>query len=476
MRKRARLQVYGWVVAGVFLAGLGFTPQALAIVGQAERYDPFKQEDLDIFQQNLMNEEKQRSGSSQMQKNFQDLAAAQREGEADGTGTDQELQDFQRELLTLPKRDRVRFEAQGAHTYDSNVIRAVPRQEKDDSFFDTQGATLFDLSGKKTDLRFEVNGGKHWSVEFPEGDTWTAGERVRYRRRYFKKIQHSWQSAISRNSSKSVEINAQKVRWDSSQNSTYNYPLTKKFSINLDTNSNMRTFTQEAFDQDSSWEATAAPAVFFSATPKTRFSLGYNIGTNHIRTKSGDSNTHEIHAGYFGKITRKSSASIDLSYSHQTPKSLDTATTNTYTAGVGYIWQMTGKSQLTMQVIRSVQNTSSDLVSGSLDGDGGEIVTVKNDSHITNESFSMSLNSRLSSKLTATGTMNFTHSNTSVLKDGNKENESTQYNFPTSLGFSYFLKRWATISFQYTFTYRTGYEKSDRYRDHLLVSTLRLSI
>lgn len=461
-----------WAGLGIFVSLYLFSVPAWAVVGQAETYDPFKQEDLNEFHNNLTREESARQLSTlQMQKNFQQTSGQKTEG------VDQQLADLQRDLLTLPKRRRISFEAQGTHTYDSNVIRAVPRQEKDDSLFDTQGAVLFDLSGKKTDLRFEVNGGKHWSVEFPEGDSWTAGERIRYRRRYFKKLQQSFQSAISRHSSKTIEINAPKVRWDSAQNTSYNYPITKKISLNTEFSSNMKTFTQEAFDQDSSWEATASPALFYNFTPKTRFSLGYRLGTNHIRTKSGDSNAHEIHFGYFGKISRKSSASVDISYSHQTPKSTDTATVNTYTVGLGYIWQWTGKTQITVQAIRALQNSTSDLVSGSLDGeDGAPIATVKNDSRVTNESISASLNSRLSSRLTATSTINFTHSHTSVLKGGSKDSETTQYSFPITLGAIYYLRRWATVSLGYTFTYRTGYEKSDRYRDHLLISGIRFII
>lgn len=471
MRKITAFKKLRWL-AGALVCLLAASSPAWAVVGQAETYDPFKQEDLDAFHNNLTREDNaQRLSALQMQKNFQQTSGQKTEG------VDQQLNDLQRDLLSLPKRRRISLEGRGTYTYDSNVARAVPRQENDDSLFDTDSALLFDLSGKKTDLRFEVNGGKHWSVEYPEGDSWTAGERIRYRRRYFKKVQHSFQSALSRHSEKSIELDVPKVRWDSAQNTSYNYPLTNKISINTEFTSNMRTFTQEAFDQDSSWEATAAPAMFYNVTPKTRLSLGYRLGTNHIRTKSGDANTHEVHLGYFGKITRKSSASVDLSYGHQTPKSRDTEAINTYTMGVGYIWQITGKTQLTLQAIRSLQNTSSNLESGTLDGENGEpIATSKTDSRITNDSISASLNSRLSSRLTATSTINFSHTHTGLLKGVSKDGEITQFTFPVGFGMTYYIKRWATLSLGYTFAYRTGYEKQDRYRDHLLTTTLRLIV
>lgn len=451
-----------WVL--LFFTLLEINPsKSWAVVGQAEKYSEFQQEDLEKFQKNIASEET----NLQMNKSF--VQASGRQDEE----LDRSIRELQSQLLQTPERRKVRFEGNGKYQYDSNVIRAVPRQEKDDSQMDTDGTALFDFSGKRTDLRWELNGGKHWSVEFPEGDFWTAEERLRYRRRYFKKLQHSAQSRIARNSSKTVEINADKIRWDSVQISSMNYPITKKLSFNNEMNSTIRYFNQEAFDQDSSWEVAMAPSAFWNFTPKTRGSLGYRFGSNRIRTKSGNSDSHELHMGYFGKITQKSSASLDLSFSHQVPRSRDTATVNTVTTGVGYIWQMSGKTQLTVQLIRSQQNSTSDLVEGDVDGDG---TTVKTDNYFTNNSLSLSLNSRLSTRLTTGLTFNGSHVNTRVLKDGSKDSETTQFMFPFTWNATVFIKRWIALTMSYTFTYRTGYEKADRFRDHLLQTSVRIAV
>lgn len=457
------------IVLGILAANAIVAGQAWGIVGQAEEYSEAEQEDLDEFQRNLNMEEQQRQLTSLQMRTNLAQASGQKTEEFDRS-----LRDLQSQLLELPSRRRIRFEANGKYQFDSNITRGFHPLEKDDSLFDTDGTVLFDLSGKKTDLRWELNSGRHWSWEFPEGDFWTAEERLRYRRKYFKKLQHSAQSRIARHSSKTVEINTNKIRWDSVQITAMNYPITPKLSFNLDLNSNIRTFTQEAFDQDSSWEFSTAPNAFWNFTPKTRISGGYRLGVNRIRTKSGDSDSHELHAGYFGKITRKSSASLDVAFTHQKPRSRDTATVNTYTVGTGYIWQMTPKTQMTVQLIRSQQNSTSDLVSGGLDG--GENVTVKNDSHFTNNSATLSLNTRLSTKFTSIFSFNASHSKTSVLKDGQKDSETTQFLFPLSWSGTYFIRRWISLTLGYTFTYRTGYEHADHFKSHLLQTAVRIAI
>ena len=469
MKRRRTSQ--GYAIAGLLTAifCLAQLKSAWAVVGQAEQYDEFKETELNEFQQNLTQEEQEHQ--MKMVEMKKDLKTAQ--GQKDEV-VDQELSLLRQQLLQLPKRNRFKTEFNGKYQYDSNINRTVIGQGgNNDSLYDTDGTALFDLSGKKTDLRFEVQAGKHWDKEFPVQDFWTAEERIRYRRRYFKKLQQSSHSRIARVSSKTVEINGNKVRWDSNQQTSFNLPLTEKLSINTDLSSTIRYFSQEAFDQDSSWEATAAPSAFWNFTPKSRIALGYQLGTNQIHSKAGNTNTHEIHAGYFGRITRKSSVSFDTSFSHQIPKSRESASVNTWNVGTGYIWQMTGKTQLTLQAIRSIQNTTSDIISGDV---GGENTTLRSDSHFVNDSISFSLNSRLTRVLTAGFNTSMAHASTKVFKNGDKDTQTTQFTFPFGLTLTYIIRRWASFTFGYTFTYRTGYEKSDRYRDHLISASARLTL
>ncbi len=437
-------------------------PLAFAVVGQAEKYDEFKQDELETFQTALTEEEraKQLERTVQMQKELQKV----------GGLNDSELQrknEELKQLLVFPKRDHIRLELEGQYAYDSNINRLVHPHEKDDSLFDLKPNFLFDFSGRRTDLRWGLGGGKHWSVEFPVGDFWTAEERLRYRRKYLKKISHTIQSRIARTSTKTIEIDHPQIRWDSNQMTAFNYAFSPKVALNLEVDANNRYFNQEAFDQDSSFELKFSPSGFWSVTPKSRLALGYNYGSNRIHSKTGDTNTHEIHGGYFGKISTKSSASLDLSFSHQTPQSRDTAEVNTITTGLGYIWQVTGKTQMTLQLIRSLQNSTSDTIT--------DMIVTKNDTYFYNESYSLSLNSRLTRKLTGVLNWNMSHSYTRVEKDGNKDNETTHWTFPTSLIFTYLLRRWAILTVGYTFSYQTGYEKTDRYRDHLWQTSLRFS-
>src|SRR5690349_11058647 len=117
-------------------------PQGLyAVVGQAEKYDEFKQEDLEEFQTQLNQEDKERQMQALEMRNAMNATTGKKDDMVE-----QQLRDMQSELLSLPKRKRVSLEMSAKHAYDSNVIRAVPRREKDDSLFDTDGSVLFDLS------------------------------------------------------------------------------------------------------------------------------------------------------------------------------------------------------------------------------------------------------------------------------------------------------------------------------------------
>ncbi len=469
----------GAALMTVWIAGM---PSAWAVVGQAEQLDPFVEQDLREYHENLVNEE-----SSQRLLKSDELKTTLKNKEkqlrslqgADSEEVNQEIEDLKRQLLSLPKRDRFQIELVEDFKYDSNIQRRIIRDEKGDSVFESTGTALFDLSGRKTDLRFELAGKKQWNIHFSENDTWLIEERLRSRRKWFKKLQASANSIFTRTNSKTVEIDAAKIRYDTGNQISVNYPFSQKLSFNSTFGLSKRIFPQEAFDQDSGWEVTAAPAAFWNFTPKSRISLGYTFGASRSQIKTGDTNSHQVDLGYFGQVTRKSSASLTTSFQHQQPRSRDTAESNTVTAGIGYIWQLTPKTQMTIQFIRSLQNSTSNLTSGEVDGNS---TTTRTDSHFTNDSLSFSLNSRLTRKLTAILTFNGSHvgttattSSDAIQNELNEETETAQYGIPVSLQFAYVFARWLRVTSAYTFSYRTGNERTDKNRSHLWQTTATIS-
>lgn len=448
-----------------------------AVVGQAERFDEFREEELNEFHESVLREERKAGGeevadetdiAEELFMKEELLRAAQGE---EKQMIEAEIENLKRELLVFPKKDRFKVELTGTHLYDNNINRNNLRQEKGDSVF-TAGATgLFDISGRKTDLRYEAAITRQWNYEFSTKDSWQVENRLRYRRKYFKKLQHSLNAKLTRDNTKTVEIDNNKIRWDSNNQTSFNYALSRKFSANLDLSNTKRLFRQEAFDQDSSWQATAAGAMFWNMTQKSRLSGGYSFGASRARTKSGDSNAHNLKLGYFGQVTRKSSASLDLAYTHQTPRSKDTAISDTVTTGVGFIYQLTPKTQTTIQFTRAMQNTTTNLVSGEEDG---ENVTSKTDTHFVNDNLNLALNTTLLRTISLNLTLSGSHTQTKTFKDGDKDSETRQFQFPLSTQVSYNISRWASLVVQYTFTYRMGNEKADKYRAHTLQTNLRL--
>lgn len=448
-----------------------------AIVGKAEQYDEFKAEDLSEFHENLTNEElkEQLERSDALAKALKKKEKESEElTDEEKTLAEEEINALRTELLQLPKRDKFSGELTGSYRYTSNVDRARIHSEKGDSVFKTIPGLNIDLSGRKTDLRMSLEGNRTWNIKRDASDEYEIGESLSYRRKYFKKLNHSVKSRVARHNSKTIEINKDKIRWDFDESSAYNLPLTRKLSLNSSLGGSKRLFPQEAFDSDSAWEFTSSPSLFWNFTPKSRVSLGYEFGANRIRSKAGDANQHGIQLGYFGKITRKSSTSLDLTFNHQSPRSFETGTVNTVTAGLGYIWQMTAKTQMTVQLIRSMQNTTSNLISGDVEGDS---VTEKQDIHYTNNSVSYSINSRLTRKLTAvlavTPSLATTH--TDATRE-NEEDENTQITLPVSISATYPLTRQASLNVGYTFSYRRADEKADEHRVHQLDTSLRMVV
>ena len=142
------------------------------------------------------------------------------------------------------------------------------------------------------------------------------------------------------------------------------------------------------------------------------------------------------------------------------------------TTGVGYIWQMTPKSQLTTQYIRSLQNSTSNLVSGEVDGPN---TTSKTDTHFTNDQLSLSLNTRLSSKLTSRVLFGASHLRTQVEKGGDEDIQTRQFAFPLSVELDYAFRRWIRLLVSYSFAFRTGDEHADTFRTHTWRTFMRLT-
>jgi hypothetical protein len=188
------------------------SPLAWGVVGQAERYDPFEAERIEEFQQNLVREESKNPlpAADTLDDLEQQLKLISNDPAAVGSDYELELQKMRQEMLKIPDRDRFRWGVENQYAYDSNIKRNTLRQEKGESLIDAQGFTEFDMGGKKTDLRFEVRAGRQWNIKYSENDFWDLEERIRYRRKYFKKLTHSVQSRLARHSEKTIEIDEKK--------------------------------------------------------------------------------------------------------------------------------------------------------------------------------------------------------------------------------------------------------------------------
>lgn len=461
----------------VLLIALAFCvcEKAEAVVeSNAEYLDPFKEQELKDFQQKLTAEEEraQEVEAEETLKKMDKLGAAAKTAEAQGESLSKaEIEELRKKLLNVQKKDRWRFGFDGNHSYNSNNNGATPQHEKGDSQFNATANTEFNFGGKKTDMGLEVRGTKNWNLIASTNDTWQGEERLRSRRKFFKKTNVTANSRIARNSSKTLEIESNKIRWDANNQMSTNFAFSKKLSGNLDLATAKRVFLQEAFDQDSGWQANGNPSAFWNLTPKSRVSLGYGEGVSRNRLKAGNSDSQDFRVGYFGQVTRKSSASIDIGVSKQDSFKASSRSTSV-TLGSGYIWQTTPKVQTSVQVTRGFSNTTSESVGG---GSEDTAVVTKSDNYSVNDNFALSLNYRMASKISLSLSGGVSDSKTKGFTDGGLTSVTHVMTFPSSFGVNMSLTNWLTTSVTYSFSYKVGNEKTDFSRVHTIASSMGIS-
>ncbi len=474
-KKRAHFRRWGTGLMCFFLLSVAGAVRVQAVIEEnAEKLDVFKEEDLKEFQANLTQEEQlqQNLKAEEKLKKMDNLGqAAQTAGDQGEKLTKQQIEELRKKLLGVKKKDRLRFGLDGTYTYNSNNSGGGPGHEKPENQFNTRANTQFNFSGKKTEMGLELRGTKNWNIYKAINDSWQAEERLRSRRKFFKRINVNASSRIARNSAKTLEISSNKIRWDAANQMSTNFAFSRKLALNLDLNSQKRLFLQEAFDQDSGWQATANPSGFWNVTPKSRISFGYGQGVNRNRQKSGNSNSRDYKLGYFGQVTRKSSASVDLSLSRQNSFKSSSRTTS-ITVGTGYIWQWTAKVQSALQLTRGFSNTTSESVTGDTTDSA---VVQKTDDYALNDNVALSFNYRMSSRVSLTLTSGIADTKTVQFVDKMQQAKTHIMTFPTSLGASMTLTRWLKATLQYSFSYKTGNEKTDFSRVHTLSSAVSMN-
>ncbi len=466
----------------IYSVGMLNSKDVVAVVGGAERFDEFKEEELNDFQNILLEEEK----LAQLEE-LDKLNELEEEAETSSDGhvlSEEEIKLLKEEILALPDIDRFQFELNGYALYSDNIDRGRPRYTEGDSQFSVDGTTLINLSGRKTDLRLDLSAGKNWNIKSPTKDLLFVEERLRLRRKFMKKLTQSLNSKIGRTTSKTIEVNSgdRRIRWDSVQASSWNYAITKRLAVNLDTDLTHRQFTTEAFDQDSEWQSRFASAIHWYKTPKSRFQAGYSLGLNRVRSvgleeelatstdrvrrSSRDTNSHDLSVGYFGKLTRKSSVSFNAGLTRQIPQP-DGNVNKGYSVGLGFLYTYSPKTQLTLQFIHQIQNTTSDAIAGT------ENDTTQTDTHFTHDNLSLAVSHKLSSKFSHSITATMSHlRNDTISADEMKR--VRQFTFPITYALNYDVTRWCRLKTTYTYAYRTGNEKDETFISNLWRSDVAL--
>lgn len=442
------------LVTALFLKGMEFgSSTVIAGVDPGERYQEERERAMDT---EVLGVEKEKS---------EPAAVVSPPTEV----TPEEIKRLKKELLHFPKKKRFRFGGDFDMTHDTNPVGLGIHHEESDTSFNLNPFTEVDLSGVKTDLRLEFRESNHYNVKRskdPSNDTLGQEGRIRFGRRIVKKTDLSFNERLSRTSTRVSGIDdGTKVTWSNSARAGLSYTYNPKLVLNLEVNHSATLTPHEIFDQDRNYVFNFDPNLLFRPTPKTQLSMGYRWSIAHSRTEVSDTTSHIFRMGYSGKITPKSSVSLDFSWTIQDPVSIQAANSKQYSTSVGYIWQVTRKTSVRLSYSNSYQHTLSDAVS--------DAQLLKTSVRSFSNTLGLSTRLRLRRKISTEFSFNGAHGLTRTQKTGSDNAKAQTWTLPFQLAIDYDLARWIRLRFSYTFRYRLGDEpKTDEIREHTwLVST-----
>jgi len=382
----------------------------------------------------------------------------------------EEIKRLKKELLRLPKKRRFRFGGDFDMTYDSNPSNvAAIHHEEGDTTFNLNPSAEVNLSGRRTDLRFEFRESNRYNVKrgrTPGNDTVTQEGRIRFGRKILKKVTLSLNDRLSRASSRVEGIDdGKKITWVNSHRTALSYDYHPKLTLNFEVNYSRTDFPHENFDETTTDSLELDPNLIFKPTKKTQITMSYRKGLARIHTESSNANTHIFRIGYSGKLSAKSSLSADFSWTLQDPNSAQASDSKQYLTNLGYIWQATRKTSIRLSYSNSFQRSLSDSISGG--------ALLKSTTLTSSDTWGLSTRLRPHRKINTEFSFNPSHSHTNTKKTGSDNARSRTFTFPFQMAIDYNLARWVRLRFSYTYRHRIGNErKSDEARSHTwLVST-----
>ena len=378
-----------------------------------------------------------------------------------------ELESLKKNLLRHPKKKRLSLSWDSTMTYNDNVAnKPIHKKEKGDTTFNLNPTMGYDLSGRKTDLRFEYRGGRTYNVKRPEGDSFNMEWNLRFGRKIFKKVTLSLNDRLTRQSVPTTQADTRKVSWANSHQAGLNYEFNRKLSFNLQATNSRTDFPHETFDQDASFSQDLSPDIVFQPTPKTRLTTGYTWGITRGKKETGDNTKHNFKLGYSGRLTRKSSLSANLGYNIQTPDSADGGGSYSLSTSVGDVWQVTPKLSHKINYSHTRGLSTSNAAVGS--------TFSFTKSLSVSDGLTLSSSFRLNRKISTELSSDLSHSRSKArtISAGQVTSKtlSRTFTLPLQISLNYKLADWISLRISYTHRHQLGNErKTQEFRSNTWV-------
>ncbi len=370
-----------------------------------------------------------------------------------------DLKNYESELLRRPKKKYLRFGYDTDATYSSNRAGSPIHYEQGNTGVRTNPSVSLDLSKRKTDLRLEYRWNRLYNNKTPGSDSFSQELSLRAGRKISRKTTFSLNERLTRNSVRVVAFDNKKINLNIAQRTALSYEFNPKLSFNFETNYTNSVFTDENFDEQGTHDFQLDPSFSFQPTRKSRITGGYQWSNPRSHTETSDVTNHVFRSGYNLKITPKSSASVDFTWTLQDAVTAQASNSKKYATSASYIWQATKKTSIRLLYSNSYSYAISDSVSGRN--------LLKTVSYSASNTWGTSFRFRALKRLNTEFSFNPTHNDSKTITTGSANTKSRSFTFPIQVGLDVDVWRGIRLRFTYTYRHKIGDEmKTDENRTH----------
>ena len=372
-------------------------------------------------------------------------------GAADAQRMNEEIAKLKSEALTKRKRfkDRILFTPFERVVFDSNIRNQ--KVAKSDTIFNSGAGVKFDLGGSKTKFDIDYTGAYARYLKNSKLSRFEHALATHLNYPFSSKTSADAFYRLSSTGNQTSEIRSilNRIRQDVALN--FKRKISQKTGVRLGQSYNDILFSSGPQKENSTRQYILSPQMDYYLSRKTSIFTRYAIGLSSGGVNdSNESVAHEFRGGIRGKVAPKTTALLDLGFSHQKQKKLG-GDVNAFVAEVVAISNVTRKTKLELLINRSLSQAN--------DTEGSKFFITENYRLSGNTQFRRYLEGEL-----------FGGVRRNIFEQNNKLSGSNQKDLILELGSSlrYDFLKWLGFELRYVLSGANSNESSREYAKHVL--------